>query len=278
MSDVRQIRLRYRGTCCGCGAAVAAGTQAFYDASRKAITCVTCAGADPAAAGPQPTAPPVAAPIDYGTAGAAARREHERRAAKDEARLRDTWGPLGGLAVALSGERHSTKNWETGAVGEERLGSRLDRLREEGIAVFHDRRIPGSRANIDHIVITSGGVHVIDAKRHKGRPALHVSGGLFRPRTEKLLVRGRDRSGMVDRVLRQVDAVTSCVGDVSVTGTLCFVEADWPLFGGDFTTRGVWATWPRRLAKELKEEHASTTYPINVEQIASLIATRFEPA
>ena len=36
------------------------------------------------------------------------------------------------------------------------------------IAVLHDRRIPGSKANIDHIAITAAGIWVIDAKRYKG--------------------------------------------------------------------------------------------------------------
>jgi hypothetical protein len=35
------------------------------------------------------------------------------------------------------------------------------------VAVLHDRRIPGSRANIDHIAIAATGVWVIDSKRYK---------------------------------------------------------------------------------------------------------------
>jgi len=32
--------------------------------------------------------------------------------------------------------------------------------------ILHDRRIPGSRANIDHIVVAPSGVWIIDAKRY----------------------------------------------------------------------------------------------------------------
>lgn len=41
---------------------------------------------------------------DSSSAGAGARREYQRRAARDEARIRETWGQgkLGTLAVALS--------------------------------------------------------------------------------------------------------------------------------------------------------------------------------
>ena len=38
------------------------------------------------------------------------------------------------------------------------------------------------------------------------------------------------------------------IGDqVAVQGVLCFVEADWPLLGGSFTTRGVEVMWPKKL-------------------------------
>ncbi len=60
-------------------------------------------------------------------------------------RLRQKWGKLGGIAVARSDEKQRTKAWGTGAVGEERLGARLDSLASESIAVLHDRRIPGTR-------------------------------------------------------------------------------------------------------------------------------------
>jgi hypothetical protein len=33
---------------------------------------------------------------------------------------------------------------------------------------MHDRRIPRSKASIDHIVVTPGGVWVIDSPRHAG--------------------------------------------------------------------------------------------------------------
>jgi hypothetical protein len=56
--------------------------------------------------------------------------------------------------VALSDERQSTTAWARGAVGEERLGLALDALACPDVAVLHDRRIPRTRANIDHIVVT----------------------------------------------------------------------------------------------------------------------------
>jgi hypothetical protein len=66
-----------------------------------------------------------------------------------------------------------------GAVGEERLGGRLIELAGESLRVLHDRRIPGSRANIDHLAVTPTGIWVIDAKKYKGRPQLKVDGGII---------------------------------------------------------------------------------------------------
>ena len=211
---------------------------------------------------------------DAGMAGSSARREYERRKAKDEERLRQKWGKLGGIAVALSDEKQSTKAWATGAVGEERLGVRLDSLVSESIAVLHDRRIPGSKANIDHIGITRTGIWVIDAKRYKGKPELRIEGGILRPRVEKVLVGRRDCTKLVDGVLKQVELVRDLVGEVPVTGALCFVEADWPLIGGAFTTRGVHALWPKRLAKLLTEADGS----VEVAAVRERLAAHFKPA
>ena len=46
---------------------------------------------------------------DFNAPGTSAQREYERRKANDEAKLRAKWGKLGGLAVALSDEKQSTK-------------------------------------------------------------------------------------------------------------------------------------------------------------------------
>lgn len=212
---------------------------------------------------------------DSGVAGSSARREYERRKAKDEDRLRQKWGKLGGIAVALSDEKQSTKAWATGAVGEERLGAWLDSLVSQSMAVLHDRRIPGTKANIDHIVITAAGIWVIDAKRYKGRPELKIEGGILRPRVEKVLVGRRDCTKLVDGVLNQVGLVGEVVGDVPVVGAMCFVEADWPLVGGSFRTRGVRVLWPKRLAQLLREDVGDE---VDVARVQRAVASAFPPA
>ncbi|CAM3191800.1 NERD domain-containing protein [Nocardioides dubius] len=149
----------------------------------------------------------------------------------------------------MSDDPQSTKAWNTGAIGEEQLGRRLDELASDSVRVLHDRRIPGTRANIDHIAITPTGIYVIDAKRYVNqRPALRIEGGILRPRVATLMVGGRDRTKLVDGVLSQVEIVRDIVGDaVPVTGVLCFIDADWPLLGGAFTIRGMEVLWPKKL-------------------------------
>lgn len=271
----RRMRLRYAGRCGLCSLTLAPGTHAFYDSESKSVTCDSCAHVVTVGMTEAP-AVPVAATVDapastdvyvpdtgdasaspavVGTAGASARRNYDRRHQAREERIRAAHPRIGDLLLAVSDDPQSTRAWATGAVGEERLAARLDAAAGQELRLLHDRRIPGTRANIDHIAIAPSGVYVIDAKRYKGRPDLRVEGGLLRPRVEKLVVGSRDCTKLVDGVLGQTDVVRATLAeahvDVPVFGVLCFVEADWPLIGGDFTTRGVYVVWPKKLHKRL---------------------------
>jgi hypothetical protein len=212
----------------------------------------------------------------HGVAGGSANREHLRRKAKDEAATREKWGRFGNIAVALTPERTSTRVWATGAEGEARVGARLDGIASDDIRVLHDRRIPGSKANIDHIVVTPSGVWVIDTKRYQsGSPSLRVEGGLLRPRVEKLMVGGRDKSRLVDGVLWQVECVRKEVPDAPVRGILCFVDSEWPLLAGPFTVNGVEVLWPKKLVGRLT---AAPPAEVDVDALVGVLGTRFRQA
>ena len=60
----------------------------------------------------------------------------------------------------------------------------------------------------------------------------------------------------------------SGAGDVPVHGMLCFVEADWPLFGGAFTISGVDVLWPKKAAETL-----TRSGPLDDEQAENLTRT-----
>lgn len=273
--DEKRMRLRFAGTCRVCGVELAARTAAVYERSTKTVRCLEHDVVDVEPTVDQPIVP--AGPIDVGTPGASARREFERRRAGRERRLRAKHPKIGGFLHAISDEPQSTEAWDKGALGEERLGGRLNELSSDRLLVLHDRRIPGSRANIDHLAVTPAGVFVIDAKKYAGRPRLKVEGGLIRPRSEKLLVGTRNCTKLVDGVLKQVDVVKGVLGaGIPVHAVLCFVEADWPLIGGEFTTRGVSVLWPRKLHPSLELDG-----PLTVAQIREAhraLATALLPA
>jgi Nuclease-related domain len=72
--------------------------------------------------------------------------------------------------------------WRRGAAGERRTARLLDPLERHGWAVLHDLALPGSQANIDHLVIGPGGVFVIDSKQYRGRLELDPTGRLWHGR------------------------------------------------------------------------------------------------
>jgi hypothetical protein len=72
--------------------------------------------------------------------------------------------------------------WQRGAAGERRTARLLAPLERHGWAVLHDLAVPGSRANIDHLVIGPGGVFVIDSKQYRGRLQLDPTGRLWHGR------------------------------------------------------------------------------------------------
>lgn len=266
----KRMRLRYASACRVCGLDLQANAEAIYERSTKTVRCLEHADPPPDTsryliADEVAAEPPL---IESGTPGASARREFERRTARREERIRSQHPKLGGLILALSDDPQTARAWGVGAVGEERLGRRLNELTSETLRVLHDRRIPGTRANIDHIAVGPSGVYVIDAKKYKGRPHLTVEGGLLRPRVEKLIVGSRDCTKLVDGVVKQVEVIGSLIpGQVPIHGVLCFVEADWPLVGGTFQTRGVATLWPKKLYPKL-----TANGPLNPDAIVEIHA------
>lgn len=278
------MKLRYAGTCRRCGVAVDAGQRGAYFKADKQIECMECFDSAPAGAevheevpGPgavKPVTQPevvetVALSFVEGDAGASARVEYERRMARREKRVKERFPRAGGLLLKVFEEGQPTKAWKVGAGGEEQLGTMLDGMAGRLLRVLHDRRIPRTRANIDHIVVCPNGVMVVDAKQYKGRVALKSEGGLFSPLVRKLTVAGRDRTKLADGVAKQVGLVTEALEDVPVPvqGMLCFLGAEWPMFGGAFVIRDIGVMWPRRLRRLLSAPGPLTATELDQIQI-----------
>ena len=195
-----------------------------------------------------------------GAAGASARREYERRLAREAARLRANRVPLLvptiatpivaylgvrfglpwvidsvlrsvaesgsrtttpvdpkpyaqlALLVALAatvsvvrtlwGTRQSTTAWRIGARGEEATATRLTQL-PESFRVLHDLPMPGSRANIDHVVVGPTGVFTVETKNYQS--GVEIKRGT-------VWASGRDRSEIVDQADRQAQAIAIKTG------------------------------------------------------------------
>ena len=239
---MRMISLKREGTCAACGGAVPTGATALWDPGAKTVTEARCIAA---------ALPP--APGARSTAGASARREFERRHQRREERIDVRWGKLAGAVKFLSDDPASTTVWAKGAEGEALLGAALERYMGGCGVVLHDRAIPRTRANIDHLVIAPSGVWIVDAKRYKGKIERRDVGGWLRT-DERLFVNGRDRTTLIHGMAWQLDAVRVALAgeDVPIKRALCFVKGEWPLFSKPFKIGGVWVIWHKKLAEMLK--------------------------
>jgi hypothetical protein len=261
MPGSRRLKLRRSDECSVCRIALAAGTIAFWDADAKTVTCLACLG-DPAVPESHVEADTVARALDRGVPGASARRRYERLHTAREQRARDKFGRLGGVYLALTNDPQSTVAWAQGSRGERLLGEYLEKIQdEEVVVVLHDQRIPGTRANVDHIAVTrSGVVWAIDAKNYSGKVERIDKGGWF-SRDIRLYVGRRDCTKLVHGMASQVAAIRTALGaavtsefNVEVRAALCFVNAEWSLFAKPFDLDGVWIGWPKALGERMRQQ------------------------
>jgi hypothetical protein len=199
-----------------------------------------------------------------------------------EVRTREKLGRLSGVYLALTDDPQSTRAWRVGSSGERTLGAYLDTLDDDkSRIVLHDRRIAGTRANIDHVAITQGGVFVIDAKNYTGKVQKIDKGGWFSTDLP-LYVGRRDCTKLITGMTKQVEAVrqvlatTSHERVVSVTPVLCFVAAEWSLFARPFQIGGVWIEWSKSLGERLCA--AGPLDRAQVRALAECVATALPPA
>jgi hypothetical protein len=210
--------------------------------------------------------------FDSGMAGASARREGQRRRSNREQRTRERHPRIGGLLLKLRKAPGHEQAWGSGADGEVAVAQVLAKRCPPPVLFLHDRRIPGSRANIDHVAIAPSGVWIIDAKNHKGK--VEVRSPLLGKK--KLCINGSDQSKLIDGLAKQVQLVTARVGDhAPVHGALCFVRADLPLLR-TLKFRGYPLLYRKRLAKRLNSRGSLS--PERIRQVAARLADEFPPA
>jgi hypothetical protein len=134
---------------------------------------------------------------------------------------------LAGLAVAaLVGWRlrfrpsEPARAWQRGAQGERRTARLLDRLTRDGFVAFHDLAVPGSPANVDHLVIGPTGVFVIDSKQWTGSVHQGADGLVWHNhyRLDRTLETVRWEAERLGRLLGTRTAAVVCVHGALVDG------------------------------------------------------------
>jgi hypothetical protein len=209
-------------------------------------------------------------------AGASAQREFERRRDRRDERIQRRLPRVGKLVAAILRQPQSTTSWTTGAEGERKVGARLDQIASDDVIVLHDRRLPSSRANIDHLVIAPSGVWVIDTKRYESQRIERRTRGLLRTR-ELLYVGGRDRTDLAVKAADAARVVGRSMGEpVGIHPVLCFVDGDLGMFQKPFTVEGVTVTWSRSLVKRLRDDGSHSR--ADVQRIGAFCDRLFPPA
>ena len=308
------MNIRHADACADCGVALDEGARAYWDSNTRVVRCVLCGSTDSsdrpspvvvpvstaAAGAPNLTmnavgTEPTVAECRGDVAGGSARKEYEKRSTRELAKkerrvaedaewrrsIKEQRPVLGRIAAALTPvpqigpESQPTAAWKIGTEGELRVAEVLAVV--SGIEVLHDRLVPGSRANIDHIVVGPSGVFVIDAKKHKGAIEVRNVGSLFRF-DERLYVDGRDRSKLVEGVLGQIGVVRIALGgefaDVPIHGVLCFVGCEWGWIMKQKRVNGVTALWPNALSDHVS---AAGEHGPRVGAIADHLRGRLRP-
>ena len=214
--------------CASCGRLLADGTPAVWERGSQRLLCADCS---------MPGGPRLR-PVDQGTPGFSANEEYQRRAMRYAARVRAEWGARADEVLSRGLPDHALA-WNAGAAGEARVAAALAGL--PGIVALHDRAVPGTRANIDHLIVARAGVFVVDSKLQRGNIRVRQAMGESGPEM-RLYVGRRDRSNIADSLEWQMTAVEAALNraglhSVPTWPIACFVGRDWPSGLGRF--RGV---------------------------------------
>jgi hypothetical protein len=211
------------------------------------VTCLAC-GSD--GLDPIPSAP--------GAPGASAAAEAERHLNRRVNQVRRRYGDHAAAVAETMAEREVAASWRKGSNGEARLAAFVKREAGDAVIPLHDRLIPGTRGNIDHIWVSSNGVWVVDGKAYRGKLVRREVGPSWR-RGNEVVVAGRNRTELAQGVERQVDAVLAALRSdpdlkgVEVHAALCFLDSDWDLLALPFQIGNVWVIYPGALRKRLKK-------------------------
>ncbi|MEU1078199.1 NERD domain-containing protein [Streptomyces sp. NPDC005878] len=167
---------------------------------------------------------------------------------------------------------------EIGAAAEQATAVLLAPLTGRGWWIGHDRALPRSRANLDHILVSPCGtaVVVLDTKRwHRGWPTRLVNG--------RVHCGNRDRQDDVDKVAAYTARVGRALGLPGVAVWPLLVVHGSPLAGGSLEARA--KGWPgpvylvsaERLVATLASAPKTLADPARAAALAAIVNDLFPP-
>ena len=236
------LPLQRPDVCRTCGSALAVGTQAWWDSIAERAVCCTCRHPDIAV---------------------------ERRANSRLARV-----------AKFFSDSESSRDGSERVERERMLSVQLHTQLGHRAVVLDDRKVPGTKVHIDHIVIAPSGVWVVDANEYDGRVERRDVGGWFKV-DERLYVAGKDRTNLVDGIDRQVLAVENVLKKegldlIPVHAALCFVNSEWGWFAKPFSLNGVWVTWATKLTELVLDWNAIPNSEID--RLARVVGSKLPSA
>lgn len=263
----KTLNLRRADKCAECGTVLAVGTRARRHTVSRTTTCMDC---------PTVNEPRWTPPAHSNPAGGSAQAEHDRRHQKRDAQLDARWGRLAGVAKFLSDDPQSIKAWAQGAEGERRLAAHLAKALGDHAVFLHDRKV--GRANIDHLIVASSGVWVVDAKNYTGKVEHRNAAGWLSRADWRVFVGGRDKTKLVTGLGWQVDAVRGALGGIEarIVPAICFTSSEWGLFTKPFLHDGVLVTWASKLTEMIAKP--GDLEPEQIQAIAELLKKKLKPA
>lgn len=175
--------------------------------------------------------------------------------------MRREYGDHAAVVAEALATQEEAATWGKGSRGESLLAGYIARELGDAVIPLHDRLIPGTRGNIDHLFVAPRGIWVVDAKAYKGKVAQREVGPIW-GRDKQLWIGGRNRTSLAAGVMRQVEAVVAArnsdesIRNAPVYAALCLVESEWGLLDGPFLINNgnVLVTRPGGLKKELRRK------------------------
>jgi hypothetical protein len=190
---------------------------------------------------------------------------------------------LAAAALAEAGRlTQEAAAWEAGAEGERRVAEALSGLAKgPNVIVLNDRLLrPGfSQANLDHVVLSPGGAHLVDAKNWAGNVTVY-EGSLWRHKADGQGGRSSECMNVeVDKVRHMaetMETLSSCV----VEPVLCLAGRNAGAFGADQLIRGVHIVSVDRISDwfvGLDRTQPDAAVPILAQRLKELFPTATGP-